>query len=332
MHDVFKRLTKHLEPDTSIPSAVMLGKDGYNAVPFASENFHAIPSATPATMAFIDGGNAELSSGPNFSLHFIRTAAVIGKKIVQEEAFCLVRAVQENGKLVYRTELLGIEGIRLPTIDLYEPSLAEGNHRVQPSRVAELARTLAELRLAAWVMPELPKGAFLVRDGDLHAHTLYEQNSLRELYERARIQGVTVAGVSKTSMLLMDTGHGALPFLMAKGPVTAWYYHPIATSTRPDHQASVCVAKLHARARHAFRIDIHDEHLPFLQDLMVQLATESQDAAFLGYPYGLTEADRYARISEDERALLRAKIEVFFGQLKAQEASLNAHDALNKAV
>ncbi|MBI4150861.1 DNA double-strand break repair nuclease NurA [Candidatus Woesearchaeota archaeon] len=332
MQDVFKRLTKHLEPDTSVPTAVMLGKEGYATVPFALEHFHAIEPAAPGTIAFIDGGNAELSSGANFSLHFIRTAAVIGKKIIQEEAFCLVRAIQENGTLVYRTELLGIEGIRLPTIDVYEPSLAEGNHRVQPSRVAELARTLAELRLAAWVMPELPKGAFLVRDGDLHGHTIYEQNALRELYERARMQGVTVAGVSKTSTLLMDTGHGALAYLLAKGPSTAWLYHPIASSTRPDHQASVGVAKLHARANHAFRIDIHDEHLPFLNALLAQLAVESQDAAFLGYPYGLTEADRYARVSEDERQLLRAKIEVFFGQLKAQEASQNAHDALNKAV
>ncbi|MBI4144847.1 DNA double-strand break repair nuclease NurA [Candidatus Woesearchaeota archaeon] len=331
---LLRSLADKISPDTSKPSCIVLGKDGYTPAQLSLEHFKPIPAATKATIAFVDSGNAEIASGANFALHFIRTCVVVrdGKKITQE-AFCLVQAAHESGKLVYRTELVGLEGIRLPTIDIYEPSLAEGTHKVQPSRVAELCRTLAEHLLAAWTIPELPVGAFLVRDGDLEAHTLYEQNALRELFERARIQGITIAGLSKTSSLLTDTGHAAIPVLASMAPAGTWHYHPIATSARPDHQASVCVAKLHAHAEHAFRIDIFDQHEPLLPELIAVLAAESADAAFLGYPYGLIEADRYARVREEERSYLRARAELAFGKrLKEHEAAKNAHDRLNSAV
>jgi len=331
---LLKTIAERITLGTAQPSAIIIGKDGYQPIPFARAHYRAIPKPTAQTIAFIDSGNAELAKGANFSLQFIRTCAVIrGERRKTQEAFCLVQASQENGRLAYRTELVGLEGIRLPTIDLYEPSLAEGTHRVQPARVAELARVLAEHLLAAWILPELPSGAILVRDGDLEAHTLYEQNALREVYERARIQGVTVAGLSKTSTLLTDTGHPAIPVLAKAAPQGTWYYHPIAVSTRPDHQASVAVAKLHPAAQHAFRIDLFDQNESLLPDVVAALAQESQDAAMLGYPYGLIEADRYARVREEEKAYLKARAELALGPILREHASaMDAHDALNKAV
>ncbi len=332
MNAVMQKLLRAFEAGSTSFTHILVGNEGYESVKFDLANYHAIvPKAAP--IAFVDSGNAELASGPNFALHFIRTCAIVrGKKPIIEEAFCLVQATSQNGKLVYVTDLIGIEGIRLPTIDLYEPTLAEGTHRVQPSKVAELVRTLAELRLASWLVPELPNNTLLVRDGDLQAHTIFEQNAYRELYERARIQGVTIAGLSKTSTLLTNAGHSAITALMELAPPTAWNYHPIATSTKPDHQASVAITKLHPRSHYAFRLDIHDQHLPFLPELVNALAAESTDAAFLGYPYGLIEADRYAKVRNDEKGYLRLKAEMALGKkLEQQETGSTAHDALNKA-
>lgn len=332
MDAVIGKLLRTFDNASAELKHLVIGNDGYTPVPFSLANYKP-PVPKEALIAFIDSGNAELASGPNFSLHYIRTCAIIrGKQPIIEEAYCLVQAAEKDGKLAYTTDLIGIEGIRLPTIDLYEQSLAEGTHRVQPAKVAELARTLAELRLASWVVPELPNGGFLVRDGDLQAHTIYEQTALRELYERARIQGITIAGLSKTSTLLTNAGHAAIPALVEHAPIASWYYHPIASSTRADHQASVAVTKLHPLSRYAFRIDVHDQHEPFLPELLNALAFDSTDAAFLGYPYGLTQADRHAKVREDERAYLRLKATIALGEkLAHHEAALDAHDTLNKA-
>lgn len=331
MDAVIGKLLRSFEQASAELKHILVGPEGYTPVAFSLDNYQPLaPKET--TIAFVDSGNAELAAGPNFALHFIRTCAIVrGKQPIIEEAYCLVQAAEKDGKLVYSTELVGIEGLRLPTIDLYEQSLAEGSHRVQPSKIAELARVLAELRLASWIVPELPNGSFLVRDGDLQAHTLFEQTALRELYERARIQGVTIAGLSKTSTLLTNSGHAAIPALLEHAPLAAWSYHPLATSTRADHQASVAVTKLHPLARFAFRIDIHDQHMPFFTELVNGLAFESTDAAFLGYPYGLTQADRHAKVREDERAYLRLKATLALGdQLERNESALTAHTTLNK--
>lgn len=334
MQDVLKKLLTNVDNAAVKPTAVILGKEGYQPIPLSIENYKAIPQSPNQTIAFVDSGNAELAKGPNFSLQFIRVAIVSkGRKTMLQEAYCLVQAVQENGKLVYKTTVTGLEGIRLPVIDLYEPSLAEGTHRVAPGKVAELARVLAEHLLASWAIPELPKGSILVRDGDLEAHTLYEQTALREIYERARINGITIAGLSKTSSLLTDTGHPAVPVIARDAPRGTWYYHPIAISSKLDHQASVAIAKLHPLAERAFRIDIFDQQESFLPEVVSALAENSADAAMLGYPYGLIEADRYARVREEEKAYLRTQAEVLNGgMLKSNESALDAHDVLNRVV
>ncbi len=328
----FKEINAKITPDASVPTSIILGKEGYVAVPLGIEHFHAI---TPAEkmLAFVDSGNAELAKGANFSLQFIRTCAVIkGKAAIHREHTCLVQASRKDGKLGYSIELFGTSK-NLPFIDLYDQSLALGSNRVEPARVAELVRTLLELQLATDIIKDLPNNSFLVRDGSLEAHTIHEQNALRALYEAARLQGVTIAGLSKTSTLLTDTGHAAVPFIAHLAPQGRWAYHPIATSNRPEHQAIVCIAKLHERSTHSFRIDVFDQNAPFVDELLSALAFESQDAAFLGYPYGLTEVDRYAKVREEERAYLRMRAEAALGHsLQDAERAIDAHDRLNEAV
>lgn len=326
--DVLNTIAQKINPFKSKSKFIFLG-EGYSPVELDKSNFRRIQPQAHSTIVFVDGGNAELAKGPNFSLQFIRTCAVIieaGKRrTVRQEGTCLVQAVQKDEKLSYSVEVTGID-VRVPAIDLYEQSLAEGSHRVEPARVAELVRALAELQLAVKVAADLPANAMIIRDGDLQAHTIYEQNAFRELYEIGRDRAITIAGVSKQSGILTDTGHPAIPVLGKLGPEGTWYYHPIATSSRPDHQASVCIAKLHPMGR-AFRIDIFDQQEAILPELIAALASNAEDAAFLGYPYGLIEADRFAKVRDEERVYLRARAELAFGNIIDEDA----HSQLDRA-
>ena len=206
--DVLNTIAQKINPFNSEPKFIFLGKDGYSPIEFNKSNYNLIQSKTQSVMAFVDGGNAELAKGPNFSLQFIRTCAVIieaGKRrTVRQEGTCLVQAVQKDEKLSYSVEVTGID-VRVPAIDLYEQSLAEGSHRVEPARIAELVRALAELQIAIKVAQELPANSMIIRDGDLQAHTIYEQNAFRELYELGRDRAITIAGVSKQSGILTDS-------------------------------------------------------------------------------------------------------------------------------
>jgi len=63
------------------------------------------------------------------------------------------------------------------------------------------------------------------------------------------------------------------------------------------------------------------------------LKENSRDPVFLGYPYGLIEADRFSRISNQEKERLRLQLKLAFGRdykrIEEFENSLNAHDILD---
>jgi hypothetical protein len=335
--DVLKNIAENISPQNVHAKYIALGKEGYEPVEFSVENYHEIPKGEQCSIAFVDGGNAELAKGPNFSLQYVRACAVVyenGKRVEvdKEECACLVQAKNVDGTLKYEVELYGVEGLNVPAVDLYEASLSEGGNRVEPAKVAELVRKLAELKLASSIIEQLPTNSYVILDGHLQSNNMYELNALREIFEKARSSGVTVAGVCKTNSMILDTGHAAIPALMRQALLESWYYHPIAVSSRQDHQATVAVAKLHPKSDYAFRIDLFDQQEPLLPQLIGVLAEQSTDAAFLGYPYGLTEADRFAKIREEERSYLKSKAEMVFGSaLKEEFASQSAHDHLNRA-
>ena len=58
--------------------------------------------------------------------------------------------------------------------------------------------------------------------------------------------------------------------------------------------------KLHPQAKHVFRFEGDEEILPLL-------IYNSNDALFLGYPYGLILIDKIARVSNQEKNSLRMK-------------------------
>ena len=96
-----------------------------------------------------------------------------------------------------------------------------------------------------------------------------------------------------------------------------WYYYPIAESLSPEHEAAIFVVKLSEQSPRVFRYEVNAEQVKSLSsdsmnEIFSQLATNSGDLGFPGYPYGLVDADDNARVRHEEletyRVLLLSEI------------------------
>jgi hypothetical protein len=139
-------------------------------------------------------------------------------------------------------------------------------------------------------------GALVLVDGDLVPDWRIPSHWLKALFERAAAAGVVLAGVTKRSSL----ARGGAPLLgqleleaeAALGPRSMWWT-PVAR-TRPEVAAGIQVvaARLDPDARFAFRVDLPGD--VDAEPVLSALAGLCDDAAFPGYPYPLTVADRLA--------------------------------------
>ena len=97
-----------------------------------------------------------------------------------------------------------------------------------------------------------------------------------------------------------------------------------------DAFSDLFIVKLHEKSRHVFRLDVYNEKY-HLQQILSALAKNSTDPAFLGYPYGLIEADKFSRISNQEKDFLKTKL---LSKLKNENINrllntINAHNILD---
>ena len=124
------------------------------------------------SVAFIDGGNAELLNAPNFSLNFIRTCAVVFDKnekreFIKNEFFCLSYVVEDKG-LVFKTKIFPYRGSFVDEehlkFNILDNALKQGKEKANISVVGNVARRFAELKLGAEINADI-----IVIDGNLKA-------------------------------------------------------------------------------------------------------------------------------------------------------------------
>jgi hypothetical protein len=139
--------------------------------------------------------------------------------------------------------------------------------------------------------------AALVRfDGDLQPEWRIPSGWAAVPHVRAAARNVVLAGITKHSSLMRGgaplVGALELEAAAALGDRATWWA-PVAR-TRPDLAPGllVVVARLDPDARYAFRIDLPAWVDP--EPALAALAAVSDDAAFPGYPYALSVADRIA--------------------------------------
>jgi hypothetical protein len=154
-----------------------------------------------------------------------------------------------------------------------------------------------------------PGGVVLV-DGDLQPDWRIPASWLGSLLESARDRGVMLVGVTKHSSLSYNGAPllGLLERMASSslGPRAMWWV-PVAR-TRPDvgPGLQVVVARLDADARFSFRVDLPGDVSP--EPVLASLSALCDDAAFPGYPYPLSVADRLAACPSWVRDELWAQI------------------------
>lgn len=282
-------------------------------------------------IAFIDGGNAEIIGASNFSLQLIRIYYTIysnNKRILnkRKEYYILVKMVEKDDGLKYKIEFLNYKDQELHLNVFFNPfdkNLMEGNNRITPQRIAQHYRKLLELDIISSIIPLLNKGDLIVRDGDLAFEEEEECKIFEKIKKEVLLKEITLTGLSKTTTIITNTGQSIINTLMKLTELTEWNYEALNYNA-----IKIFFAKLNKKSRHAFRIDILEQQDA---DTAISLLKQnSTDITFPGYPYGLIEADNFARVSLKETENIKT---IFLAQnqefLEQQITSQNAHDLIS---
>jgi len=304
-----------------------LGKDGFRLIHHVKSNVN---------LAFVDGGNREIIGGPNFSVQLNRLYADVWRgrdrsaiTIPRKEFFSSTFSVFRDGEIYFDTHLRREEGLEdiLPrdedlSFSSMDRSLMSGNRRAEVEHVASITRRFAEWKFAASIVEYLHEGDVIVVDGLLDANVKREELYLRELVRAAEERGVIVTGLSKASTLFTTTGLSlvaAVDKLAHNYAIRGPWYYPIAELNKNGHNSVMLAVKLNPNSKHVYIYEIAYEQYKSLSELKMneilsQLVGNSSDITLPGYPYGLINADRLARVSKDEMEYYRGIIVSFMAE------------------
>lgn len=242
--------------------------------------------APPADVWAVDGGQALVADARCLQVLVTRASRVrfrAGRCVTEEEGELRAHLLGGADERVAAVEGLALDGIAADT-----------------SVDVNLLRDRWEWEAVRQCVEEAEAGALVLVDGDLQPDWRIPSSFLGGLLSRAAERGVVPAGITKHSSLARGgaplIGHLELEAAATLGPRSLWW-SPVArtrASARTDVGAGlqVVAARLDPAARFAFRVD-----LPASADapsVLGRLAALCDDAAFPGYPYPLTVADRLA--------------------------------------
>ncbi|MBW3002540.1 hypothetical protein KY338_05270, partial [Candidatus Woesearchaeota archaeon] len=182
---VFSKIIEHLNGKLNDHGTCIL-LDSTTAVKLDKNQFYSIADKKSKKVGFIDGGNAEIIGGANFSLQLIRIYYVIfenNQRVKQNktEFYLLVTAKNKDGKIIYDTEAFNTHLRIDKEFDAFEGKLSENGHKAEPGKIAESARKISELKIATEMLNELESGDIIIRDGDLIEGTEQEKRQIEDL-------------------------------------------------------------------------------------------------------------------------------------------------------
>lgn len=325
------------------------GKPGLELKPEAFRSISGTDS--PARIAFVDGGNGTIAESPKFviSLNRLYCGIFRGAERVNAppnpriEFFSLVRrrvtSVEDRYKTRYAASLFPHDEFHhryLPSASDVADSIRDTTTGADP-RIHSLSRSLGEWRMARDAVRMLEDGDILVMDGSLTTLDRVESQYAQDLYGAARERGVVVCALAKTSRLLTQNGE---PLLDRVNQISSSTGHgmwciDVAEQISSHDQGYVMAVKLHPNASFPFRFEILREQFREMTDaqkghILSSLAANSCDISFLGYPYGLVDADRYAQVRNGDVSMYRALLESRLrlgGDLNGILQSLRAYGA-----
>lgn len=314
-------------------------------------------------LGFVDGGTASILNGADFNISLNRVAGIIFekgkvKKLIRtpdlvEFYSATVLESLSDGKLAYITKLFPREQsfrLYLPRNDI-NVTLDEARMKYGLRFMPNIQSFGGEaMRFAEWsyatkfVEDELKEGDIFIRDGSLQTGFPNESSLAKDLYSLAKNKQVYITGLSKSCRLITENGDALMPLIEMIGnsqyPEEKWYYHPIKQMTEADNMADVYFVKLHEKGRSPFRFDIYVEQSKNLtqnqkEDIISNIALNSNDLSFPGYPYGLIKADFLSRVGVREiepqkiQLLSQFDSEIYNKFIIPRIRAVDAHDILN---
>jgi hypothetical protein len=314
-------------------------------------------------MGFVDGGNGPILRSADFNISLNRVTGILfvsndwaepSKTPVKIEFYsATVLDVSDDNKLCYITRFFPLEEKfleYLPQKELIfpidDPSIREGGFGFADINVfGGIAMRFAEWTYAnKFIDNELDEGSIFVRDGSLQSGYTNETALAEELYKTAIRKGVTVTGLSKTCRLFTQKGNSLNSVIHYIGnkkyPNSPWYYHPIYRITKSQESADLYFVKLHKNSYYSFRFDILLDQAKKMSDdecesVISNLANNSNDLSYPGYPYGLIKADQLAAVRYKELEPQKIQLLAEFNQedytkfILPRLRAVNAHDLLN---
>ena len=281
-------------------------------------NFHDISTKkSNKKIAFIDGGNLEIIKSPSLSLFFNRIYYTIyqnNKRIKNRtfEFYTLITTVNKNNNLYYKTEYFFIKNkiaLKNYEFDSFDKTLTTGKTRLSISVIGNVIRRFAELSVIKEITAD-----FIVLDGSLETKYTYEDELIKNVPKN-------VYGLSKTSTLLTKKGNSVSTYLLKLTDKKEWHY-----KVNPK----LYFVKLNNKSKHVFRFETFLENV---EEIIFLLKENSKDPIFIGYPYGLIEADKFARVSKKEKERLQLQLMTKFKKNLTKIgpfiSALDAHDILD---
>lgn len=280
---------------------------------------------------FIDGGNCNIFLSPNISVDVIRIAIIEypnaenhereyykgRKKRTLKEFLCLSKKDGDKWKVKI-----------FPKENDYtiERKIEDVND------IGNYVRHFLELYITRKYTKDSIKKhtktskAIIILDGLLKVNNIEEKDILKSLIEEC----ITV-GLAKTSQLTINNNSASVVIERAAGSLGKKQF---IYFLKEEDDKNIFLAKLDSRSSYIFRIEIPNKYKKDkLERIFSCLINNSDDASFYGYPYGLIEADRFARISSREkeyyRMLFMIKAKELAKELEKEEHSLNAHSVID---
>ncbi|MBI5393626.1 hypothetical protein HZA96_07205 [Candidatus Woesearchaeota archaeon] len=316
-------------------------------------------------IAYIDGGNAEIIRSADISLQFIRLCGVIIRenktiKIIKYEYYVLITTNHQkdnemNNKkdnIYYDVEFHLNENNKnnndtkniLPRKEhlhyhSFDKTIISGNERGEISKIGEICRKFSEILLARDIALQLEQNDIIILDNSLETYYTNEQLYWNELFEIIKKKEIILAGLTKTTTLLTKRGHSIISVLHAmskKIDYNCWCYYQKECAKQNTIQ--MLFVKLHLLSQYIFRIEVYNYLETNLESnlriLLSELVSQSKDAFFPGYPYGLVQADNFARISNKEKEQLHLQFRIINGKnfnlINESTSALNAHGILDR--
>lgn len=335
----------------------------YRSIPLNPQYVHPIETSDATqTICYLDGGNTAIVRAPNFIVELTRVyyckfrgkKKLLGDLPPRIEFYTVCCAAAEQGEIIYRTEFIPskLEWTRfLPTaadlqFNSFDSTFMTGHQRALIDRVADSVRLFAEWSYAQHLIAtELDDNDIFVKDGTLQTSVTNEAKYAEHAYAAALHRRVTFTGLAKTSRLFTNTGYPLFSTIKIVADNTehahkAWFYHPIADIEHPDHRAEMFAVRLHRNSEYVFRFEIlrdqfHQMSRDGVSSVISTLAQNATDMCFPGYPYGLIEADKFARVTERERDSLEMQFRSvaaatgLWSFLNSHLKCINAHSLLD---